>query len=105
MSRNYFTPEFKLEAASKVVDEGLTIPEACCAFDVGPTAIRRWVKQLHEERAGGVMAGSKPITPEQRRIRELEAQVRLLEEEKTILKKATAFFIQDQSGRKRSYTR
>lgn len=97
MTRRYFSPEFKLEAASRVLDEGMRISEACQIFAVGETAMRRWVKQLEAERQHGVLDGCKPITPEQRRIRELEAKVRLLEEEKVILKKATAFFIQEQS--------
>jgi transposase len=100
MNRPKFSPEFKTEAASKVLDDGMSIRVACETFGVGDTAMRRWVKQLTEERAGNVAAGSKPITPEQRRIRELEAQVRQLEEEKSILKKATAFFVQEQTGKR-----
>jgi transposase len=100
MSRKQFSPEFKTEAASKVLDEGLSIRVACETFGVGDTAMRRWVKQLAEERAGHVPQGNKPITPEQQRIRELEAQVRQLEEEKSILKKATAFFVQEQTGKR-----
>lgn len=46
MSRRYFSPEFKLEAASRVLDEGLAVAQACEAFAVGSTAMRRWVKQL-----------------------------------------------------------
>ena len=100
MSRRYFPPEFKVEAASKVLDEGMRVPEACQAFGVGPTAMRRWVKQLADERGGETPRGSQPITPEQRRIREIEAQVRQLQEEKDILKKATAFFVQEQTGKR-----
>lgn len=100
MSRRPFSPEFKVEAASKVVDDGMSISQACQSFGVGPTAMRRWVMQLTRERAGGVAPGSQPITPEQRRIRALEAQVRQLEEEKEILKKATAFFVQEQTGKR-----
>jgi len=100
MSRRYFPPEFKVEAASKVLDEGMRVTEACRAFGVGPTAMRRWVKQLADERGGETAQGSQPITPEQRRIRELEAQVRQLQEEKDILKKATAFFVQEQTGKR-----
>ena len=100
MSRRHFPPEFKVEAASKVVDDGMSISEACEALGVGPTALRRWVKQLADERVGERPRGSQPITPEQRRIQELEAQVRQLQEEKDILKKATAFFVQEQTGKR-----
>jgi transposase len=41
--------------------------------------------------AGGAGIG-KPLTAEQQRIRELEAQVRRLQEDNDILKKASAFF-------------
>lgn len=100
MSRRSFPAEFKVEAASKVLDDGMRISEACKAFDVGETAMRRWVKQLADERGGTPAQESRPITPEQRRIRELEAQVRQLQEEKEILKKATAFFVQEQTGKR-----
>ena len=59
MSRN-FSPEFKTEAASKVLDEGMSIRIACETFGVGDTAMRRWVKQLAEERTGEVPQGDSP---------------------------------------------
>lgn len=100
MNKPQFSPEFKTETASKVLDDGMSIRVACETFGVGDTAMRRWVKQLTEERAGNVPRGCQPITPEQQRIRALEAQVRQLEEEKSILKKATAFFVQEQTGKR-----
>lgn len=81
-----------------MLDDGFSIREACETFDVGATALRRWVKQLREERNGGVSLGNQPITSEQRRIRELETQVKALKQEKDILKKATAFFVREQTG-------
>lgn len=44
--RRSFTPEFKQEAASLVLDQGYTIAQACTSLDVGESAMRRWVKQL-----------------------------------------------------------
>jgi|GEM_PF-4483780 len=38
-----FTPEFKLEAASLVVDQNYSVSEACQALDVVESALRRWV--------------------------------------------------------------
>jgi hypothetical protein len=52
------------------------------------SALRRWVKQLEAER-GGSTPSSKALTPEQQLIKELEARVKRLEQEKFILKKAT----------------
>ncbi len=98
--RRSFTPEFKLEAASLVLDQGYSISEACRALDVGETALRRWVDQLRAER-GGEMPASKAMTPEQKRIQELEAQVKRLEQEKDILKKASALLMSDEFKRMR----
>ena len=86
--RRSFTPEFKQEAACLVLDQGYTVTEASRSLDVGENALRRWVKQLSEER-GGVTPKSKALTPEQQRIQELEARCERLEREKSILKKAT----------------
>ena len=91
MGRRSFTPEFKRETAKLVVEQGYTLPQACKAVDVGPTAVRRWVEQYRAE-LGGVTPKSKALTPEQQKIQELEAQVQRLKREKEILKKAAAFF-------------
>jgi transposase len=99
MGRRSFTTQFKHDAASLVVDQGYTVPEACEAMNVGQTAMRRWVEQLEQERNGRTPARSKALTPEQQRIQELEQQVRKLEREKEILKKATALLMSDTTGR------
>ncbi|MFI9653072.1 IS3 family transposase [Guyparkeria sp. GHLCS8-2] len=88
MGRRHFSEEFKLEAASLVLDQGYTVPEACASLNVGDTALRRWVKQARAEREGTVPKGHAPLTEEHRRIAELEAKVKRLEQEKAILKKA-----------------
>ena len=99
-TRRHFSPEFKTEAASTVLDSGFSIREACDTFDVGESVMRRWVKQLRAERNGDVSTGHQPMTAEQRRIRDLETQVKQLKQEKDILKKATAFFVQEQTGKR-----
>lgn len=93
-TRRTFSPEFKLEAAQLVVDQGYTIKAACDAMGVGKSTMEYWVRQLREERQGKTPTSS-AITPEQRRIQELEKQIRRLEEEKEILKKATALLMSD----------
>lgn len=98
--RRSFTKEFKYEAASLVVSQGYSIPEACRAMGVGGTAMRRWVQQLQGEHHG-VTPQAQALTPEQQRIQELEVQVRRLEREKSILKKATALLMSDEMNRTR----
>lgn len=98
--RRSFSSEFKLEAASLVLDQGYSIAEAGRSLDVGETILRRWVQQLQQERKGTTPA-SKALTPEQQRIQELEARINRLEREKAILKKATALLMQDELERTR----
>lgn len=96
--RRSFSSEFKMEAASLVLDQGYNYAEACRAVGVGETALRRWVSQLQKERTG-ITPTSKALTPEQQKIQELEAQIKRLEQEKSILKKATALLMSDELDR------
>lgn len=82
-----FSPEFRLETAQLVVDQGYSHKEAADAMGVGYSTLGKWVKQLREERAGKTRKSS-PMTPEQVEIRELKKRVERLELEKDILKKA-----------------
>ena len=99
-SRRSFSTEFKHEAACLVLDQDYSIPEACRSLGVGETALRRWVKQLQQER-GGITPTSQALTVEQQRIQELEARIQRLEQEKSILKKATALLMSDEMNRTR----
>lgn len=92
--RRTFTPQFKLECAQLVLDQGYAIRAACEAMGVSKSAMELWVHQLRSERAGNSPKAT-PLTPEQLRIRELEKRLRRLEEENTILKKATALLMSD----------
>ena len=96
--RPSFTPEFRLECAQLVVDQGYSAREAARAMDVGLSSIQRWVTQLKSERQG-VRPAATPLTEDQRRIRELEKQVKHLKLEKEILKKATALLMSDEFKR------
>ena len=86
--RRSFTTEFKNEAAALVVHPGYSVSEACRSLGIGETALRRWISQLEQERRG-VTPRSKALTAEQQRIQEVE-------EEKEILKKATALLMSDE---------
>lgn len=84
--RRTFSAEFKMDAASLVLDQGYSVPEAARSMNVGETALRRWVDQLKIER-GGTTPTAKALTPEQQKIQELEARISRLEREKAILKR------------------
>ena len=88
-SRRTFSPEFKLESAQLVVDQQYNIREAALAVGVGHSTMDKWVRQLRNERQG-VTPTQSAMTPEHRRIKELEKKLRRVEEHNEILKKATA---------------
>ena len=94
-TRRNFSPEFKLESAQLVVDQGYTIKEAAKAVNVSESSIANWVSQLKKERRTGNPIGN-GISPEQRRIKELEKKIKRVEMENDILKKATALLMSDQ---------
>ncbi|HDQ0498426.1 TPA: IS3 family transposase [Escherichia coli] len=85
-TKRTFTPEFRLECAQLIVDKGYSYRQASEAMNVGSTTLESWVRQLRRERQG-ITPSATPITPDQQRIRELEKQVRRLEEQNTIFKK------------------
>ncbi len=82
--RRTFTPEFKREAASLVLDQGYSHVDAARSLGLEESALRRWIKQLQQER-NGVTPTSKALTPEQQKIQALETRVYRLERKKSTL--------------------
>jgi len=93
-TRATFSPEFRLEAAQLVVDQGRSIRAAAEAMGIGHSTMDKWVRQLRQERQGANPKAT-PMTPDQRRIRELEKELRYIKEDNDILKKATALLMSD----------
>ena len=90
-----YSPEFRLEAAQLVVDQGYTLKAACGAMGVGKSTMEYWIRRLRAERSGKAPQKGEALTPEQREIQELKRRLRRVEEEKEILKKATALLMSD----------
>jgi transposase len=92
--RRAFDAQFKLQVVQMINDQGLGVSQVCQDLNLGETAVRRWLKQLAAEQAGQPGIG-KPLTAEQQRIRQLEAENRQLRMDNDLLKKASAFFAQE----------
>jgi transposase len=92
--RREFDTSFKLEVVRMVKDHGLSVSDVCRTMDLGETVVRRWLKQYETELNGQSGIG-KPLTAEQQRIRQLEAENRQLRMDNDILKKASAFFARE----------
>ena len=74
--------------------QGLTVVEVCRDMRLGETAVRRWLVQFDAEQLGQPGIG-KPLTGEQQRIRQLEAENKQLRGDVEVLKKASAFFARE----------
>lgn len=92
--RTEYDASFKLEVARMVVDQGLTVAQVVNDMKVGRTSVDRWVAQYLAEKSGQPGIG-KPLTAEQQRIRQLEAENRQLKSDNELLKKASAFFARE----------
>ena len=87
-----YTPEFKEQAAKKVVDNSLAIAQVARELDVNDTTLGFWVK-AYRKKLGGLPLPSD--MPDDERVRELERRVRELEMENAFLKKAAAYFARE----------
>ena len=92
-SRRRFTDEFKEQAARLVLDEGKSVSAVARELDLVPSALGNWVKQVEANRTKGRTGLT---TAEREELSRLRRQVRVLEEEREILKKAAAFFAKHQ---------
>jgi len=93
-TRRTFDTAFKLQVVKMIRDQGLSVGQVCRDLSLVDSAVRRWLMQYDAEQAGGSRIG-KPLTAEQQRIRELEAENRRLREDNVLLKKASAFFARE----------
>ena len=89
--RKRYTREFKLDAIGLVREQGYSQAEAARSLGINANMLSRWILE-HEKDGVNDFRGNGVLTEEQAEIRELRNQVKRLEMEKEILKKATVFF-------------
>jgi len=90
-ARKKYSKEFKLDAVSLVIDENYTRVEASKNLGINANMLGRWVKEADTD-DGHAFRGNGRLTPEQEEVRTLKSQVKRLQMERDILKKATVFF-------------
>ena len=95
-TRRTFTREFKVEAVRRITDQGKSLAEVARELDLGESMLRAWKQALAAE-GGRAFPGKGNPPPQEDELRRLRAEVKRLQMERDILKKATAFFARESS--------
>lgn len=92
MSKPRFTPEFKEEAVKQVVERGYSVAEVGARLGVSTHSLYKWVKAVtpdkDEKQAAELIEAKSEIL-------RLRSQMRRLEEERDLLKKAARYFAKE----------
>lgn len=94
-ARRSFTDEFKAGAVRLVLEEGKTVSQVARDLDLTETAFRRWVEQARANQGKGKPGALTNVEREE--LARLRKEVRTLQMERDILKKAAAFFAKENS--------
>ena len=90
--RRQYAKEFKLDAISLVLEQGFSRKEVAGSLEINAQMLGRWIKESRENEEGQSFRGNGKFALEQEGIRRLRAENKRLQQERDILKKATAFF-------------
>ena len=87
--RRQFTDEFMAGAVRLVLDEGKRVGVVARELDLTPSSLANWVRHAQADRTKGRTGLT---TAEREEITRLRNELRIVQEEREILKKAAAFF-------------
>ena len=89
MSGKRYTPEFKDEAVRQVVERGYSVADIAQRLGVSVHSLYKWVNAV---KPGKSEEQAEELAIAKREILKLRAEMRRLEEERDILKKAARYF-------------
>ena len=89
MSGQRYTPEFKEEAVRQVLERGYSVADISKRLGVSNHSLYKWVNTV---KLSGSEEQAEELALAKREILKLRAEMRRLEEERDILKKAARYF-------------
>ena len=92
--RRTFTPQFKKDAVALVAG-GRSVNAVAHDLGIARSLLQRWRTQLQREPAAA-FPGTGHLAPPAEQLRQLQQRLRAVNEERDILKKALAYFADDQ---------
>jgi transposase-like protein len=92
-TRPPYPPAFRVEAVELVRASGKSIPQVAGDLGVSEQALRTWVRQADVD--GGRGRPGELTTAEREELQRLRREVRTLQQEREILRKAAAFFAKE----------
>ena len=93
--RRSYSREFKVEAVRLITEKGYSIAEASRNLGIEYSVLRRWKKQLADD-LQNAFPGKGKLKPADEELRRLKRELDRVTEERDILKKALAYFAEDQ---------
>jgi transposase len=92
MGHQRYTPEFKDEAVRQVLERGHPVSEVASRIGVSSHSLYKWVRDVRpskdEKRSDELLESKKEVL-------KLRSELRRVQEERDILKKAAAYFARD----------
>ena len=87
--RRRFTREYKVQAVQRLMESGRPLADIAAELDVSPGQLGQW---CNEQLAAGSAEALAACKAEQAETQRLRREVKRLEEEVEVLRKAAAFF-------------
>jgi transposase len=89
--RRRYDKEFKLSAVKMIMEEGMNTAQVSRDLGVNENSLYKWKREYVSDQQNA-FPGKGRMKPEEEELRELRKQVKRLEMERDILKKAIGYF-------------
>lgn len=94
MTKKTYDQAFKRQVVQMIQEEGKTVPQVAKELGLHTNTVYRWVSEIKQD-GGQAFPGSGQLKDDDKAIKALQKQIRDLQEENDILKKAMHYFAKD----------